>query len=141
MDITEYTAELNQEHHNMLVRKNSYDYPTDCVSNPEEVAEMLNTLFRLNKKAEEYVYMIAVDTKSKVLGIFEISHGTVNAVMANPREIFIRALLCGASAIILAHNHPSGDMVPSADDMETYEKNQGRRGIAWRPLDGQYHCW
>ncbi len=38
------------------------------------------------------------------------------------RDIFIKALLCGATGIILAHNHPSGDVVPSKEDMTLYDK-------------------
>lgn len=122
MDITTYITELSQEGHNMLVKENSYAYAKDCLKNPLEVAEMLNTVFRLNKKAEEHGYMIAMNTKSKVLGVFEVSHGTVDLSIVNPREIFIRALLCGAQGIILAHNHPSGDVTPSEEDRAVYER-------------------
>ena len=84
--------------------------------------KMLNAVFRFNKQAEEYVYMIALNTKCKPLGVFEISHGTINQSICNPREIFIKALLCGATGIILAHNHPSGDTTPSKDDLKTYQR-------------------
>ena len=78
--------------------------------------------FRLNKQSEEYVYMIALNTKCRPLGIFEVSHGAVNSSICNPREIFIKALLCGASGIILAHNHPSGDPTPSKEDERVYKR-------------------
>ena len=61
-------------------------------------------------------------TKGKPLGVFEISHGTINQSICNPRDIFIKALLCGAAGIILAHNHPSGDVAPSKNDMEIYKR-------------------
>lgn len=51
------------------------------------------------------------------MGIFEISHGTINSSFANPRETFIRALLCGAAHFILLHNHVSGDVTPSKEDV------------------------
>lgn len=70
---------------------------------------MLNTVFRLNRPTEEYMYMLALDNKCELLGVFEVAHGTVNATLYNLREIFICALLCGASCIVLTHNHPSGD--------------------------------
>lgn len=61
--------------------------------------------------------MIAFNTKMKPLGVFEVSHGTVNGTCCQPRELFIRALLCGATSIVWAHNHPSGECEPSKEDM------------------------
>lgn len=122
MRIIAYRTELNENQHNVLVKENSCNYPVDSLSNPQSVMEMLNTVFRLNKQAEEYVYMIALNTKCKPLGVFEISHGAVSQSICNPREIYIKALLCGATGIILAHNHPSGDTTPSKNDMEVYQK-------------------
>ena len=83
---------------------------------------MFNVVFRLNTHTEEYLYMIALDGKQKPLGIFEISHGIVNMTICNPREIFIKALLCGASGIVITHNHPSGDVTPSKEDIESYKR-------------------
>ena len=87
------------------------------VNTPEKVFQMLNKYFRLGFRTEEYVYLIAVDAKSHILGVFELSHGTVNTSFSSAREIFMKALLCGAAAIIVAHNHPSGDVFPSELDM------------------------
>lgn len=122
MRITTYRTELNEDQHNVLVKENSCNCPVDSLSNPQSITEVLNTVFRLNKQAEEYVYMIALNTRNKPLGVFEISHGDVNQSICNPREIFIKALLCGATRIILAHNHPSGDTTPSKDDMTIYQR-------------------
>lgn len=121
MRITTYRTELNEDQHNVLVKENSCNCPIDSLNNPQSVMEMLNGVFRLNRQAEEYVYMIALNTKGKPLGVFEISHGTINQSICNPRDIFIKALLCGAAGIILAHNHPSGDVTPSKNDMEIYK--------------------
>ena len=48
---------------------------------------------KILKKAEEYVYMLAFDAKCNPLGVFELGHGSVNACILNPREIFQRALI------------------------------------------------
>ena len=122
MRITKYRAELNEDQHNILVKENSCNYPVDYLRNPQAITEMLNSIFQLNRQAEEYVYMIALNTKDKPLGVFEISHGAVNQSICNPREIFIKALLCGATGIILAHNHPSGDITPSKEDVTVYRR-------------------
>lgn len=122
MKITTYRMELNGEQHNVLVKENSCNYPIESLDSPQKTADMLNDVFRLNKQAEEYVYMIALNVKGRSLGVFEISHGTVNQSICNPRDIFIKALLCGTVGIILAHNHPSGDTTPSKEDIEIYKR-------------------
>lgn len=122
MVITTYALILNDEKRNILLKDNSYEYPIHSLNNTEKVTDMLNNIFNLNTRAEEYTYMIALNTKNKPLGIFEISHGNVDTSICNPREIFIRALLCGATNIIFAHNHPSGDTTPSKNDIRVYER-------------------
>lgn len=122
MRITTYKTELDENLHNVLVKENACNYPEENFTSPEAVCGMLNAVYRLNKQAEEHLYMIAFNTKQRVLGVFEVSHGTVNMSICNPRDIFIKALLCGATGIILAHNHPSGDTTPSRDDITTCKR-------------------
>ena len=123
MRITTYRTELNEDKHNILVKESSHNYTAiENLSSPQKITDMMNSVFRLNKLPEEHLYMLALNTKNKVLGVFEISHGIVNASFCNPREIFIRALLCGASNIVLVHNHPSGDNTPSKEDIHTSKR-------------------
>ena len=123
MRITTYKTELNEDNLNVLVKEKSCNCTgVETLHTPSLIAEMFNVVFRLNKQTEEYLYMIALDSKQKPLGVFEISHGMVNMTICNPREIFIKALLCGASGIVLAHNHPSGDTTPSKEDIESYNR-------------------
>ena len=79
---------------------------------------MLDDLYHAELKAEEHIWLIALDTKCKPIGIFETNHGSVNSSVVSPREIFVRLCLCGAAHFIIAHNHPSGDPAPSKEDME-----------------------
>ena len=73
---------------------------------------------RIHENAEEYMHMLCLNTKNRVIGVFEISHGTVNASIVGTREIFQKALLANAVSIILMHNHPSGDPTPSREDIK-----------------------
>lgn len=66
--------------------------------------------------------MLALDTKNKVIGIFEISTGSLNASIIHPRDVFQRAILCNAASVILVHNHPSGDPTPSPEDVALTKK-------------------
>ena len=74
----------------------------------------------LHEKAQEEFHSFYLDTKNHVIGMEMISKGTLNASLVHPREVFKGALLANAHALILAHNHPSGDVEPSnADKMVT----------------------
>lgn len=66
--------------------------------------------------------MICMNTKNKVIGVFELSHGTVNASLVSPREAFQKALLANAVSVIFMHNHPSGDPKPSREDVEVTKR-------------------
>lgn len=122
MRITKYKTELDENRHNVLVKEFATNYNADNLNNPEAISNMLNTCFNMNRLAEEHLYLIALNTKNKPLGVFEVSHGTVNASLINPREIFIRLFLVGASNFIVSHNHPSGDCTPSTDDIKTTKR-------------------
>lgn len=122
MRITTYRTELDKDLHTILVKDHGFNYPKENLNNPKEIVKMFNTLYRLNQMAEEHLYLLALNCKCRVLGVFELSHGTATQTICNPREIFIRALLCGASSIILVHNHPSQDVSPSAKDFDTFRQ-------------------
>lgn len=68
------------------------------------------------------MWLMALNTKGKLIGVFELSHGTVNCSLAGIREIFVKLCLCGATSFVIAHNHPSGDSMASTLDLETTEK-------------------
>lgn len=117
-----YTLEMNEEKLPILVREKRMIGRNTKHDNPEKIVELFNNNYNLSKKAEEHCYMISLDSKCHVQGIFELSHGTVNSSLLSPREILIRGLLTGASNIILIHNHPSGDPTPSNEDFTTTER-------------------
>lgn len=84
---------------------------------PNTVAEALDEIFQLGSLPEEKFVMLALDTKNQLMGAFVVSQGSINASIVHPREVFKRALLANSNAIILAHNHPSGDTTPSTEDL------------------------
>ena len=65
---------------------------------------------------QEQLHVMFLNTKNALIKDFLLAKGTVNATVASPREIFIEALRYHAVNLILVHNHPSGDPVPSEDD-------------------------
>ena len=123
MRITTYTTRI-KDNLNVLVKERAYNYKTENshLESADKVVKMMCDVFQIHLRAEEYVYLLSLDTKCKVLGIFEVGHGTVNACLLHTREIMIRNVLCGASAFIVIHNHPSGELSISRDDVSTTKK-------------------
>lgn len=66
----------------------------------------------------EQFWVVFVDGKHRNIGQHMISQGTLTSSPVHPREVFGRAIRDSAAAIVLVHNHPSGDPSPSADDLE-----------------------
>lgn len=100
----------------------SFNYITSKFNNALEIKGLMTEVFNLDSKADEYVYMIAFNNKMKVLGVFEVSHGTVNYSPIEPRGLFMRALYVGATNIVLVHNHPSGEIYASKTDRAVSER-------------------
>lgn len=99
-----------------MVREESFTYKPATITSPESAFALLESAFDLSNQPEEVVALIALDTRNVVAGLFIVSRGTVNSSLVHPREVFKRALLCNASSIIIAHNHPGGSLIPSSDD-------------------------
>lgn len=117
MRINQYRIVLNEEKNTVLKKEKGFNYLCETsFTQPEVFVKLMNDVFDLNKQAEEYVYMLALNAANKPIGVFEISHGTFDQTILNPREVFCRALLCGATKIIICHNHPGGQVEPSKQD-------------------------
>ena len=71
----------------------------------------------LGDKKQEYFYCVYLDTKGNYLGKKCLFIGTINNSLVHPREIFKEAYLLSANGIICVHNHPSGDVSPSKEDI------------------------
>ena len=100
-------------------------FPYSCkttVNSPADVRDLLTKSMKMHLEAEEVFIMVTVDTKHRVTGIFEVSRGSLSSSLVHPREVFKRALLMNAAGIFVAHNHPSGDVIPSTDDTATTKK-------------------
>ena len=83
---------------------------------PGKIVDIIRSVYQVERLLEEHVYMLALDVKMHPLGLFELSHGTTNTSSITPDQALRRALLCGANSFCIAHNHPSGEVAPSADD-------------------------
>lgn len=83
---------------------------------PQDVADFL--MPRLRYAAKEQFVVILLNNKNKVIGTEVVSEGSLSSSIVHPREVFAPAILHHAAAIMVAHNHPSGDPKPSIEDEE-----------------------
>lgn len=99
-----------------LVKEDKMEYTQDKIQSPLAGAELLNKVFQMDSQPTEIFVMLALDTKKQPIGCFLISQGCINMTVVSPRDVFQRALLVNAHSVIVAHNHPSGDINPSRED-------------------------
>lgn len=90
------------------------------VTSPRTVAEFL--IPQYGARTVEQFGVVLLDTKHRVLRTTVLSVGTLDASIVHPREVFREAAVAGAAAIVLFHNHPSGDPEPSGDDVTLTER-------------------
>lgn len=76
----------------------------------------------MRHRKQEIMKLLMLNSKSRLIGETDISKGTVNASVVTPRELFIEALEKNAVFIILLHNHPSGEVTPSREDLLVTER-------------------
>lgn len=124
MRVTKYKTKLTNEGRAILTKEFSVNYPEmDKVMNsPEKVARFGKDFLRMHEESEEYMYMLCLNTKLVMTGVFEISHGNVNCSVVGTREVFQKALLANAVSIVVMHNHPSGDCKPSREDINVTKR-------------------
>lgn len=89
------------------------------VANSPDAFEILLNSWDLNKiELVEQFKILLLDQSNRCLGISEISQGGIASCAVDPRIVFSTALKTKASSMILAHNHPSGNLTPSAADIQ-----------------------
>lgn len=98
------------------------------VQHSEPILSMNDMLVRLRDirlKQQEYFICITLDGGQRMIAQRTITIGTLESVMAHPREIFADAIADRAASIIVAHNHPSGDPFPSQQDVDLTQQIAG----------------
>ncbi|MEM9175645.1 MAG: DNA repair protein RadC, partial [Myxococcota bacterium] len=84
------------------------------IGGPEAVAR--HFLPRLGRRDRESFHVLLLDGRHRLVGEEEVSVGTLTASLVHPREVFRGAIRAAAAALVLVHNHPSGDPQPSGED-------------------------
>lgn len=122
--MVKYKTKLTENKRVELEKEYSVNRPDlmPNIKSPDDAAQVGTDFIRIHEEPEEYMYMLCLNNKNRITGIFEISHGNVNSSIVGPREVFQKALLANAVNIILMHNHPSGDPSPSTEDIKVTKR-------------------
>lgn len=99
-----------------LVPESRYAGPLVMVHDSATVAKALRPFFA-GLDREQFL-VCCLDAKHAIIGVNVVSVGSLTMSIVHPREVFKPAILLNASAIICAHNHPSGDPAPSPEDRQ-----------------------
>jgi len=91
-------------------------YKSKKLTDPKKVYQLMKS--KLKDYRKEHFFTASLDSRNKLLGIDEISIGTLNSSLVHPRETFEAAIRRNAISVILLHNHPSGDTELSEEDLE-----------------------
>jgi len=101
-----------------LARKMAEDLRIQApvVDTPEAVANLMREETRLREVEKFQIVML--NTRRRLIRVAPISDGTLDTILVHPRDVFKSAIAANAAAIILVHNHPSGDPTPSEADIK-----------------------
>ena len=97
-----------------LGRRYSFSRSRSC-RNPASIFELIR---HYGDRLQEHFLVIMLNGAHELMGVNVVSIGLINRSLCHPREVFAEALKSRATAVVLAHNHPSGNLDPSPDDME-----------------------
>lgn len=104
------------------------------IKSPQDVANLVMTSLRFLKY--EKFLAVHLNTKNRVLSIETISMGTLDSSLVHPRELFKMAVKNSSAALIIVHNHPSGDPYPSKEDLDlTRRLKEGGELLGIQVLD------
>ena len=98
-----------------MVRERTVFYNGNRLTAPELSAEAVISV--IGNPDREYFVALHLNGKNVIQSVSVISQGSLNQSIVHPREVFKAALLSNAASVILSHNHPSGDLTPSQEDI------------------------
>ena len=122
MRVNQYRVLMDDDRRPVLVKEAGRNYPAEKNLNQGlKIYRLFVEMYQADRLPEEHAWILALDVKYHLIGIFEISHGTCDMTCVNPREIFMRLCLIGAYGFVVVHNHPTGNVELSNADISVAE--------------------
>ena len=103
-----------------MVKESSFLYQTRQILSPKDAYEMIKE--QLEGLDREQFIIACLNTKNEPTNITVVSVGSLNKAIVHPREVFKTAILSNAASIMAFHNHPSGNTVPSQQDIQLTDR-------------------
>lgn len=114
----DYMKYTKQQLIEMLVREQAI-----AIATPDDLyAPILAKLDSIRMKEQECFVSVSLNGAHEILGFYIVSLGLANRALVHPREVFRNAIKDNATAVILAHNHPSGNLKPSIEDKDVTKR-------------------
>lgn len=115
---------------------------SECINEPEKVARFLTRIWDKDDiKTIESFYILCLNQSSQITAYAKISDGGLSSCMVDERILFTNALLSGATAIIVAHNHPSKNLKPSIADIKITKRiKEGCKILGFHLIDHIILC-
>jgi DNA repair protein RadC len=109
-----FIKSIEARYRSEVVRDDAPEWVSMRFTQPQQIFEMFRDLRRETK--EQFI-VLHLDGKNRIVCFDRASIGSLNQAIVHPREVFKTACLSNAAAVILVHNHPSGDPTPSQEDL------------------------
>ena len=104
----------------MLIKERLISKTKKKINNPTDIFRLMKR--KSQRLDREYFWRVDLDAQNIPVGYEVVSIGTLNAGLCHPREIFKGAILNNSASIVLVHNHPSNNVEPSQEDIETTKR-------------------
>ena len=101
------------------VYESRYEYKVTC---DDDVYRFAQKILEADIMPEEHFWVISVASNGGILGFCEASKGCLDQSIVSPREVFRTAIMQNAGSILVVHNHPSGSLAPSGDDITATQR-------------------
>lgn len=98
-----------------MVKESTLNYSPRRISSPHDAIGLIK--YMIDDSDRENFIVVCLDTKNQPTHVEICSKGSLNASIVHPREVFKTAIISNSASIMLAHNHPSGDINPSNEDI------------------------
>jgi DNA repair protein RadC len=109
-----FLRKIEARFRNEIIRENAPAWVSKRFTTPQQIFEMF---IELRLEAKEHFIALHLDGKNRIICFDRVSVGSLNQSIVVPRELFKTACISSAAALILIHNHPTGDPAPSSEDL------------------------
>lgn len=127
----------------MMVKEGAISAEQKQIGSPKDVYNVVRDYLQYADR--EYFLVLMLNTKNCVNKVHVASIGTLNSSLVHPREVFKVAIIANAAAVVLVHNHPSGNVTPSHEDIKiTHRLVEASKIIGIEILDHVIigdNCW